>query len=55
VANAHLGDAYWRVGRRREAHFQWYRAITLDPDAELKSQLERRLEVGLADAEPSGS
>ncbi|KAB2860485.1 MAG: tetratricopeptide repeat protein, partial [Bauldia sp.] len=29
--NNHLGDAYWRVGRRDEAQFQWRRVLTLDP------------------------
>ena len=28
----HLGDAYWHVGRRREARFQWERALNQKPD-----------------------
>lgn len=28
VVNNHLGDAYWAVGREREARFQWNRALT---------------------------
>lgn len=43
----HLGDAYWQVGRRREAVFQWTRVLTLDPDAELRAEVERKLEDGL--------
>ncbi len=43
----HLGDAYWQVGRRREAVFQWTRVLTLDPDAELRAEVERKLENGL--------
>lgn len=45
--NDHLGDAYWQVGRRREAGFQWTRVLTLDPDAERRSSVERKLSDGL--------
>ncbi len=45
--NDHLGDAYWQVGRRREAGFQWNRVLTLDPDAERRTEVERKLEQGL--------
>ncbi len=45
--NDHLGDAYWKVGRRREAGFQWNRVLTLDPDAERRAEVERKLEQGL--------
>ena len=27
-------DAYWRVGRRREARFQWNQSLTLNPEPE---------------------
>ena len=30
--NDHLGDAYWQVGRKLEAHFQWNVASSLDTD-----------------------
>lgn len=30
----HLGDAYWQVGRKAEAKFQWQHALTLKEDAE---------------------
>ena len=46
--NDHLGDAYWRGGRRREAGFQWNRVLTLDPDAERRAEVERKLVEGLA-------
>ena len=52
VVNDHLGDAYWRVGRRREARFQWNRALTLSPPAALRAELERKLAEGLPD--PAG-
>src|SRR5690606_33892207 len=45
--NDHLGDAYWRVGRRREAGFQWTRVLTLDAEAELRAEVERKLAEGL--------
>jgi len=50
--NDHLGDAYWQVGRRREAGFQWTRVLTLDPDAERRAEVERKLEQGLTDVAP---
>ena len=28
--NEHLEDAYWRVGRQREARFQWNKVLRLD-------------------------
>lgn len=45
--NDHLGDAYWRVGREREARWLWNRVLTLNPDAERKAEVERKLEDGL--------
>jgi Flp pilus assembly protein TadD len=45
--NDHLGDAYWKVGRRNEARFQWRHALTLDPDEKQKSSLKTKLEQGV--------
>ncbi len=45
--NDHLGDAYWRVGREREARFQWSRVLVLDPTAERRETVERKLQHGL--------
>src|SRR5690606_14060505 len=45
--NNHLGDAYWRVGRRDEAMFQWRRVLTLDPDDRIKADAEAKLASGL--------
>lgn len=45
--NNHLGDAYWRVGRRDEAGFQWKRVLTLDPDPKVRADAERKLAEGL--------
>ena len=30
----HLGDAYWQVGRKAEAKFQWQHALSLKEDSE---------------------
>lgn len=51
--NNHLGDAYWQVGRRREAAFQWSRVLTLNPDAEQRADAERKLAEGLTPAAPA--
>jgi Flp pilus assembly protein TadD len=45
--NNHLGDAYWRVGRKLEARFQWTRVLSLDPSAKLKAEVEGKLKSGL--------
>jgi Flp pilus assembly protein TadD len=45
----HLGDAYWQVGRRREAEWQWNRVLTLEPDAERRGEVEQKLVRGLTD------
>jgi len=51
--NDHLGDAYWMVGRRDEAAFQWRRVLTLDPDADLRTAAERKLKDGLPSPGPA--
>ena len=48
----HLGDAYWQVGRRREATWQWNRVLTLEPDAEQRTEVERKLLNGLPEPTP---
>jgi len=50
--NDHLGDAYWQVGRRREAQWQWNRVLTLEPDAERRTEVERKLADGLPEPTP---
>src|SRR5690606_29228320 len=47
VLNDHLGDAYWQVGRKREATFQWRHALTMEPDDKVKADAERKLREGL--------
>ena len=53
VINDHLGDAYWRVGREREARFQWQRALTLEPEKDALTAIEQKLKQGLP--EPASS
>ena len=53
--NNHLGDAYWRIGRRAEAAFQWKRVLTLDPDAKTKTEVETKLASGLGPTGPAQS
>lgn len=47
IVNDHLGDAYWAVGRKIEAEFQWHRALSFDPETEEAERIRRKLEVGL--------
>ena len=44
--NDHLGDAYWQVGRRTEANFQWRRTLTMDPDPEVMVDVENKIKNG---------
>jgi predicted negative regulator of RcsB-dependent stress response len=51
VVNDHRGDVYWAVGRKREAEFQWHRALSFigmgdSTDAE-PDRIRRKLEIGL--------
>lgn len=51
--NDHLGDAYWRVGRRTEAQFQWNRVLTLEPDSRRKAEAEAKIANGLGPVGPA--
>ena len=46
----HLGDAYWHVGRKREARFQWERALNQKPDKDRLPVIKDKLENGLSAA-----
>ncbi len=41
--NDHLGDAYWKIGRKDEALFQWRRVLSLGPDAKIRASVEGKL------------
>jgi Flp pilus assembly protein TadD len=43
----HLGDAYWRVGRRIEARFQWRRVLSLQATPAERTAAEKKLAEGL--------
>ena len=45
--NDHLGDAYWRIGRKVEAGYQWRRVLTLEPAVKLKASVEAKIKSGL--------
>ncbi len=58
TVNLHLGDAYWAVGRKLEAQFQWRRALTSDPDPEDVPKLQAKLReseqaLGNVDTKPT--
>jgi Flp pilus assembly protein TadD len=44
--NDHLGDAYWAVGRKLEARFQWEQVLSLGPSDKLRRQVEAKLRAG---------
>jgi predicted negative regulator of RcsB-dependent stress response len=47
VLNDHLGDAYWQVGRKAEARFQWSRALNFKPEPDQAGQIESKIRDGL--------
>ena len=47
IINDHLGDGYWAVGRKREARFQWRRALSFDPDEKDELRIKKKLDLGL--------
>lgn len=48
--NSHLGDAYWSAGRKREAQFQWRRALLFNPEPDERVRLEAKLRDDTASA-----
>lgn len=47
VVTDHLGDVYWMVGRKREAQYQWHRALSFHPEEKDAARIARKLDVGL--------
>ena len=47
VINDHLGDAYWRAGRKTEARFQWNKALSYASDTKETALIRHKLERGL--------
>lgn len=55
TTNDHLGDVYWMLGRKKEANFQWERAIIFNPEPEDRIIIEKKLKDGLQDLPKSDS
>jgi hypothetical protein len=55
VINDHLGDAYWKVGRRLEANFQWQHAKDSNPEAEDLPRIISKLERGMDETKPTAA
>jgi tetratricopeptide (TPR) repeat protein len=49
IINDHLGDAYWKVGRKLEATFQWNHSLSLNPEPELKELLIKKIKDGMVE------
>lgn len=47
AVNEHLGDAYWRLGRKIEARFQWDRVVTYSKDEKLSQEIRKKIAEGL--------
>ncbi len=42
--NAHLGDAFWQAGRKLQADYQWQRALSLQPEPKLRTEILDKLQ-----------
>ena len=47
IINDHLGDAYWKVGRKLEAKFQWDHAKDSNPEHEDLVKILKKIDNGL--------
>lgn len=47
TVNEHLGDLYWRLGRKTEARFQWDRSLTYTKDDAISQEIQKKLKDGL--------
>lgn len=43
----HLGDAYWQVGRKIEARFEWEKVLKMNPSEELEKTVREKLIYGI--------
>jgi tetratricopeptide (TPR) repeat protein len=53
TVNDHLGDVYWRLGRKTEARYQWQRSLSFAPEQPLTNNLQRKIKDGLPAASTS--
>jgi tetratricopeptide (TPR) repeat protein len=52
IISEHLGDAYWRGGRKLEAKFQWQHAKDNKPEPDDLKRIEGKLKDGLPELPP---
>ncbi len=43
IVNDHLGDVYWELGIKRDANFQWQRALKLETDSKNIATIKAKL------------
>ncbi len=55
VINDHLGDAYWKVGRKLEAQFQWNHARDLKPEPDDLVRILKKIENGMEENQPAAA
>ena len=55
TVNDHLGDVYWRLGRKNEARFQWELALSFSPETKEAQSLHKKLKEGLSVAHFAGT
>ena len=55
TVHEHLGDVYWRLGRKTEARFEWDRSLTYAKDNAVTEEIEKKLKNGLPDKNSSDS
>lgn len=53
TVHEHLGDVYWRLGRKTEARFEWDRSLTYAKDSSVTEEIEKKLKNGLPDKSSS--
>lgn len=47
TVNEHLGDVYWRMGRKNEARFQWDRSLTYSKGGASSAEIQEKIKYGL--------
>ena len=47
ILTDHLGDVYWANGRKREAEYQWRRALSYAPSDKDAARIQQKLDKGL--------
>lgn len=45
--NEHLGDAYWKAGRKVEARYAWEAALLLSDEADVEARINGKISSGL--------